>query len=318
MGIEGNQPTTKAPTARRGVASSLLALASCVVAALALVTLLAPVTAPAKGKHKHRTKRAAGVVFSDAGTNPDPASIWGKVDCADQSRAQQFLSGGDTHLTATGVAPGDSAYRRLTVIDGDDVYGERCELGWDNRKGPTALYRQGQRRLTEASIRLPSAFPFGVFTWQTVLQMKQTWPSANSSGSGVLELGAHSGRWVLGQSRSPGETSDSRELWSAPARANFWTRFAFDVRYSDNKKGSIRVGVDLNGDGDFADPGELSPRFHTHTLKREVAGGEPDGLKPGQAIPSHLRAGVYHDPMIQCPAPTGCPIDIDNVQVVRP
>jgi polysaccharide lyase-like protein len=318
MGIEGNQPTTKAPTARRGVASSLLALASCVVAALALVTVLAPVTGTAKSKHKHRAKRATRVVFSDAGTNPDPASIWGKVDCANQSRAQQFSSGGDTHLTATGNPPGDSAYRRLTVIDGDDVYGERCELGLDNRKGPTALFRQGRHRITEISIRLPSAFPLSAYTWQDVMQMKEAWPFTNSSGSPVLELDAYNGRWVLGHSDSAGETPNSRGLWSAPARANFWTRFAFDVRYSDNKKGYIRVGADLNGDGDFADPGELSPGFHTHTLKREVAGGEPDGLKPGQAIPSHLRAGVYHDPMIQCPAPTGCPIDIDNVQVVRP
>jgi len=318
MGIERNQPTTKAATKRRGVADSLLALASCVAAALALVSALAAVTVTAKGKHKHRAKGGTRVVFSDAGTNPDPASIWGKVDCANRSRAQQFLSGGDTHLTATGDAPGDSAFRRLTVIDGDDVYGERCELGWDDRNGPTALYRQGQHRLTEISIRLPSPFPLGVYTWQDVMQMKETQPSVNSSGSAVLELDVYNGRWVLGQSSSAGETPDSHVLWSAPARANFWTRFAFDVRYSDNKKGYIRVGVDLNGDGDFADPGELSRGFHTHTLKREMPGGEPDGLKPGQAIPSHLRAGVYHDPMIQCPAPTGCPIDIDNVQVVRP
>jgi polysaccharide lyase-like protein len=317
MGIE-RRPTTKAATERRRVAGFVLALASCVVAALGLVTPLASVTAKAKGKHKHRANSAATVVFSDAGTNPDPASIWGKVDCEDQSRAQQFLSGGDTHLTATGNAPGDSAYRRLTVMDGDDVSGERCELGLDTRSGPATLYRQGQHRLTEISIRLPTAFPLAVDTWQTVLQMKQTWPSANSSGSPALEVGAHNGRWVLAQTLSPGETSNSRELWSAPAQGNFWTRFAFDVRYSGNKKGYIRVGADLNGDGDFADPGELSRGFHTPTLKREIPGGEPDGLNPGQAIPSHLRTGVYHDPMIDCPAPTGCPIDIDNVQVVRP
>jgi len=286
-----------------------------VAVALALLTLMAPVTATAKGKHRHRAKRAAGVVLSDTGTNPDPASIWGKVDCADASRAQQFSSGGDTHLTATGAAQGDSAYRRLTVFDGDDVYGERCELGLDNRQGPTALFRQGQHMLTEISLRLPSAFPISVYTWQDVMQMKETWPSNNISGSPVLELDEYNGRWSLGQSSSAGQTQKSHVLWSAPARANIWTRFAFDVRYSDNKKGYIRVGVDLNGDGDFADPGERSQGFHTHTLKREQPGGEPDGLKPGQAIPSHLRTGIYHDPLIPCI--TGCPIDIDNVQVVR-
>ena len=49
-----------------------------------------------------------------------------------------------------------------------------------------------------------------------------------------------------------------------------------------------------------------------------MPGGEPDGLKPGQPIPSHLRAGIYHDPLIPCPSPTGCSVDIDNVQVIRP
>jgi hypothetical protein len=113
--------------------------------------------------------------------------------------------------------------------------------------------------------------------------------------------------------------SDSRDLWSVPARTNFWTRFAFDVRYSDHKKGGyIRVAVDLNGDGDFADPGELSPGFHTYTLKEEIPGGGADGIKAGQPIPSHLRAGIYHNSSIACPPPTGCPVDIDNVQVLRP
>ena len=288
------------------------------MAAFVLLTLFAAATTMARSKHKQGAKSGAKVLLSDAGTNPDPASIWGKVDCAQASRAQQILSGGDTHRTATGEVPTDSAFRRLTVIDGDDVYGERCELGLDNRSSPTALFRQGRHLITEISIRLPSAFPLSVNTWQDVMQMKEAWPFNNSSGSPVLELDEYSGRWSLGQSLSAGQTSRSHRLWSAPARANFWTRFIFDVRYRDNKKGYIRVGVDLNGDGDFADPGELSHGFHTHTLKKEMPGGEPDGLKPGQAIPSHLRAGIYHDPLIPCLAPTGCPVDIDNVQVIRP
>jgi hypothetical protein len=288
-------------------------------ALLALVAVLAPLPVGAKGK-KHRVKRqASGLIFSDTGSNPDPTSIWGKIDCANNSRAQQFSTGGDTHLTATGAPQGDTAFRRLTAFDGDNVYGERCELGRDYRNSPTVLYRQGQHLLTDLSVRLPSPFPLLVNTWQVVMQMKQTYPAANSSGTPVLELDAYGGRWHLRQSLSRKAVSDSRDLWSVPARTNFWTRFAFDVRYSDHKKGGyIRVGVDLNGDGDFADPGELSPAFHTYTLKEEIPGGSPDGIKAGQPIPSHLRAGIYHDSSIACPPPLGCPVDIDNVQVLRP
>jgi hypothetical protein len=287
-------------------------------AALALAAISAPPDAAAK-KRNHKSQGSA-LIFSDTGVAPDPAPLWGKVDCQNQSRAQQINTGGDTHPTAMGTPQGDSAFRRLSVIDGDDVYGERCELGEDFRaEGPTVLYRQGNHRITALSVRLPSTFPLNVFTWQVVMQMKQTFPAANSSGTPVLELDAYDGRWVLRQSRSRGSISDSRELWSVPAQANLWTRFAFDVRYSDRKKGGyIRVAVDLNGDGDFADPGELSKGFHTYTLKIETRGGDGDGIKAGSAIPSHLRAGIYHDTVIPCRALAGCQVDIDNVQVIRP
>jgi Polysaccharide lyase len=271
----------------------------------------------AKKKRNHKSQ-APALVFSDTGV-ADPAQLWGKVDCESDLRAQQISGGGDTHLTAMGSLQGNSAFRRLSVLDGDDIFGERCELGWDNRGGPTALYKRGGHRLTELSIRLPSAFPIGADTWQAVMQMKQTGPSNNSSGTPVLDLDAFAGRWRLRQSTSRGASSESRQLWSAPAQENFWTRFAFDVRYSDRKKGGyIRVGADLNGDGDFADPHELSPGFHTYTLKVETPGGSPDGLKAGRAIPSHLRAGIYHDSAIPCLPLSGCQVDIDNVQVIRP
>ena len=308
-------------TENRGVASSILALAINITLLAAALAAIFPLPAGAKKHGKHGTKGSGpAVVFSDTGASPDPGPIWGKVDCENQSRAQQITSGGDTHPTATGAPQGNSAFRRLSVLDGDDIYGERCELGEDFRGSSTTLYRQGKHRLTYLSLRLPSTFPLSVYTWQVVMQMKQTFPSANSSGTPVLELDAYNGRWVLRQSLSRSSPiSDSRVLWSVPAQANFWTRFAFDVRYSDRKKGGfIRVGVDLNGDGDFADPGELSSGFHTYTLKMEIPGGSPDGIRPGQAIPSHLRAGIYHDEAIRCLAPAGCQVDVDNVQVLRP
>jgi hypothetical protein len=304
-------------TENRGVASSILALAiNILFMAMAVAALIAP-HAVAK-KHRPQAPGPA-VVFSDTGALPDPTPIWGKIDCQNQSRAQQITTGGDTHLTATGAPQGDTAFRRLSVLDGDDVYGERCELGEDYRDSPTVLYRQGQHRITELSVRLPSTFPLSVFTWQVVMQMKQRFPAANSSGTPVLELDAYDGRWVLRQSLSRKAISDSRVLWSVPAQTDFWTRFIFDVRYSDQKKdGYIRVGADLNGDGDVSDAGELSRGIHTYTLKIETPGGDPDGLKAGRPIPSHLRAGIYHDGAIRCPSPLGCQVDIDNVQVLRP
>lgn len=296
------------PASRRTLPVLLAATLFC------LAPCLTPGLAGAKGKHRRHHSR---LIASDTAANPNPDPFWGRSYCANDQRVQQFTSGGDSHLTLTGAPQGDSAFRRLTVLDGDDAFGERCELGWDSLNGPTAFYHQGQHRLTAISIRLPTGFPLNAFSWQAVMQMKSV-PN-NTTGTPVLELDAYGGRWRLRQSLSRYSASDSRELWSAPASLNFWTRFLFDVRYSDRKKrGYIRVGVDLNGDGDFADQGELSRGLHTYTLKVQPPGPVLAGIKPGRPVPSHLRAGIYHDTAIPCPGPVGCPVDIDNVEVMRP
>lgn len=254
------------------------------------------------------------VAFEDTGAG-NPASIWGSIDCQSDSRVQTLV-GGDPAQTALGASQASDGFRRMTAYDGDDYWGERCELGHnDNRNGPTAVYHEGDHKFTFASIRLPSSLPLGTNQWQVVMQMKQAQPAANGSGTPMLSLRAYNGRWALLQSNSSGLSSDNHEIWSAPASSEQWTRFAFDVHYSqDPSQGSITVYVDLNGDGDAADAGEKSARMDTYTLKREISGGGDDGIDVGESIPSHLRAGIYHSPTIDCP--TGCSVDIDNVQVV--
>ena len=255
---------------------------------------------------------AAGcqALFEDTGVG-DPAAVWGSVDCETQSRVSS-PDGGDPSAMAGGTSqPGGDAFRRMTVFDGDDFWGERCELGLnDHRRGPTALYHEGERRITFFSARLPESYPLGQDRWQTVMQMKQAQPAANGGGAPVLELNARGGSWLL--------VNDWDGVWTVPAQQGTWTRFAFDVRYSqDPNVGQLTAYVDLNGDGDALDPQEQSPTLHLSTLRRETEGGSStDGIAPGESIPSHLRMGVYHDPGIACGA--GCAVDIDNVEVVAP
>jgi hypothetical protein len=150
------------------------------------------------------------------------------------------------------------------------------------------------------------------------MQMKQSGSANNSGGAPILDLDAWGGRWRLRQALDRTTSLDLRQLWSAPARLNFWTRFVFDVRYSDREKGGfIRVGADLNGDGDISDPGELSPGFRSYPQGRNARRGTR-WHQGGHAIPSHLRTGLYHDTAIPCPTSTGCPVDVDNVRVLRP
>ena len=271
------------------------------------------------------TMTAAGCTIEreDTAAVADPkAGLWGNIECAADSRHQQVGSGGDPHPRSDGSAQEDDAYRRLTVIDGDDYYGERCELGRNDHldgensrrqtSGTFALYGAGQRRITFFSERYGGAFAPGVDAWQTVMQMKQAEP-ADSAGYGpVLELQIYRNRLRLFDSWT--------ERWTTAAPpTQTWIRYAVDVVYSnDPGVGAVQVYVDLNGDGDAVDRGERSPRMNMATLVTETSGpsGLNDGLAPGDQVPSHLRLGLYHDTPIPCPPSDGCVVDVDNVQVV--
>lgn len=273
----------------------------------------APATAKKKGK-----KRPPRPFASDTVSDPDPTGFWGGIECDDDRRHQVIGTGGDPNPTITGEDQGNDSFRRLSVFDGDDYWGERCQLGQDYFRGRTAVYREGTRWITQMSVRLPSTSAYQEDAWQVVMQMKQAGGAANSSGTPVLSLDAYGGHWRFRQSLSPREASDSRELWSAPASTGTWTRFSFDIRYSRKPgRGFLNVSADLNADGDFADAGETSGTIRTYTLKVETRGGERDPFRPGSSLPSYLGAGMYHDEDIDCPSPVGCYIDLDNIQVMR-
>jgi len=268
-----------------------------------LATLLAALAIAACGEDESDEQ----LPFTDAANSPDVQAIWGEYACAKASRIGYESEGGVD----------DGPFRRFTVIDGDDVDGERCELGRnDQEDSPTAVYGEGDRRITRLAVRLPKDFPLDTKDFQVVMQMKQTQPAANGDGTPALSLEAREGHWVLLRSTSVDESSETEELWSAPAEKGVWTRFEFDVTYSqDPEKGSVKVTADLDGDGEFEEESEVIP---TYTLKRETEGNKEDELDPGDSIPSHLRIGLYHNPKIPCPAPKGCYVDIDEVEIVEP
>jgi hypothetical protein len=273
---------------------------------------------------------SCNVVRADTAGVSDAHDLWGgdAYACAAESRVSRPTSGGDPGATAVGAAQGDSAFRETTVLDGDNYSGERCELAYNTWHSPFASatnpygtfynYHEGERRATYASLRLPASFPLSAQDWQNVLQIKQSGPSDGSSGTPILSIKAYKGQWQLFHTPTNSEGPDT-PIWQTPAQKGVWTRFAIDGYFSqDPSLGWIKLYVDSNGDHDFADSGEQSPVFHTNTLKRELSGVNTDGMTQGSSIPSHLRVGIYHNSSIPCPAPTGCSVDVDNVQVVAP
>jgi hypothetical protein len=259
--------------------------------------------------HGNGFPRVGALVFADDGSGGARA-LWGSVDCQDRGRV--FAKpGGDPEAPTGGARPGRAVFRKLRVLDGDDFWGERCELGRnDHPASPVALYYEGMRRITYLSLKLSDRFPLGRGVWQTVMQMKETQPYDVGGVAPMINLQVFDGLWRLYR--------EADQLWSAPAVKDQWTRLAFDVTYStDPRVGSIRVYVDRNGDGDALDPRERSPEFRVPTLRREGPGTDADGLSDGDSIPSHLRVGIYHDPSYRCDG-FRCSLGIDDVDVYEP
>jgi hypothetical protein len=236
----------------------------------------------------------------DLATDPDPMSLWGDIDAVSPTRHQWFALGG----------PAGVPYRRMTAKDGDLYHGdsERAELGnssyLTNPDGSLKtffLYKEGQRRVTSYWMRLAPNFPIDdMENWQVVMQMKQSEPATNADGTPVISLQAIEGNWILKQSSSAGLSESTRYIWTTPAKVGAWTHIVVDATYSsDPSKGLFQITIG----------GVPSPVMHSYNLKKEISPAGP-GLHVGESIPSHLRLGIYHDPVMP-----GTYVDIADVQV---
>jgi Polysaccharide lyase len=283
------------------------------VAALAALLPIGGGGDPSRAPSPNASFPVGAPLFVDDGGPPGARTVWGSVDCAQRNRVRTAAQGGDPASRADGTTQSSPGFRRLRVLDGDDYYGERCELGENWRPTtPMPLYQDGTREITFFSVRLSPGFPLERRVWQSVMQMKQSQPADDAGGRPMLSLQAYDGRWRL---RSGARSVARSEIWSTRATPGRWVRFAFDVTYSaDPSVGAVRVGADLNADGDFRDRGELSGTQRVATLKLEGPGTESDGLAEGDAVPSHLRIGIYHDPSFRCHR-YKCSLGVDNVGV---
>ena len=256
----------------------------------------------------------------DTGVAANPeAGLWGQIGAASPSRHEHVTSGGDPYPRATGGAQGNSAFRRLTVQDGDDFFGARAELGRNtttpyyteatgtSTAGTFAVYREGERRITFWSQRYGTGFTATASNWQTVMQMKQQQPYAANGpvdSAPALEVQLYGGRVRLHSFWS--------SVWTTTAPVlGQWVRYAVDVTYSqDPAKGRVQMFVDANADGDFLDAGEVSPVLTMRTLAYVTSSGSSP-IAPGGSLPSHLRLGIYHHSSYGTTT-----VDLDNVQVV--
>ena len=197
---------------------------------------------------------------------------WANYSCQDGTRVQEVTSP---------VAQGQRAYS-IELRDGDNSYGERCELGMGNpTRNGFPLFHEGDERWISFQVYLPDDYPINANSWNVFYQQKQL----GSMGTPVIAMEVNRGRFTLVNSNNNGVSGDKYQLWSGPAAANRWVWFTVHTKFSpDASAGSIELFGDLDGQGMKL----LMPETHTYTMKQDN----------GTPVPVHARIGMYRDTAI--------------------
>jgi hypothetical protein len=225
---------------------------------------------------------------------------WVSYSCADRSRFSQVTSP---------VAQGERAYR-IEVRDGDDSYGERCELDNGNtsasRLHERILFHRGQEAWIAFQTYLPPDFSFAADGAPVsfpgdgglLMQLKQL------GSCGTPALGIVTGKAVFAMRNSAGNGCESgamKSLWSVPMVLGRWVRWLVQVKFdTDPEAGFTATWYDPDGLGlrpivprlDLGKPVEGN-RIYTHTQKSPT--DHPNPACPDSDDCSHARIGIYRD-----------------------
>jgi hypothetical protein len=226
----------------------------------------------------------AAVVQSDPGTDPNPENLWGDIQCQADPRYRHHVTGG----------PNGGPWRQMTVLDGDDFYGERCELGANTRRyglssetdrqGTFYLFEKGDRRIIDWYFQLMPGFPVTTQN-STIFQLKHTCPCDTITSNPEVQLMPKLPNLYL---RVPSNDTDTSEWdrWSTPVKTGVWYHATFKIAFHTTEAaGRMRLTID---DVDGVADARSSPTLSLSTINRD------DGVPS----PNHLRMGHYRNPVI--------------------
>jgi hypothetical protein len=217
---------------------------------------------------------ASAGVLQSAGAEHPWNQEWASWSCADSSRFQEVSSPSNQ---------GQKAYK-LTVQDGDNAWGERCELGDGNpSRNGFPLFNNGDERWISFSVYLPDGYPINTNDWNVIFQIHQK----DDGGCPPIAMHVEDGQWKLFNSSRPTYVLNTVEKWAAPAQLNRWTKFTIHMMNSpSDDKGFIELYSDLGGNG----MQQVMPRTYMHTMT---------AFADGSGMINHARVGIYRNPSIQ-------------------
>ena len=199
---------------------------------------------------------------------------WASWSCQNSTRFEQVTSP---------VAEGTHAYK-LTVQDGDDSWGERCELG-DGNPGRNGFpqFANGDDVWISFSVYLPDGYPINTHDWNVMFQIHQI----GDGGCPPIALSVQDGEFKLFNSSRPTYVLNTVEKWNGPAQLNRWTKFTIHLKNSpSDDTGFVELYSDLHGQG----MEQVLPRTYMHTMTARA---------DGSAMINHARVGIYRNPAIQ-------------------
>jgi hypothetical protein len=198
---------------------------------------------------------------------------WASWSCQNSSRFGEVSSP---------VAQGQKAYK-LTVQDGDNSWGERCELGHGNpTRSGFPVFHAGEDVWISFSVYLPDNYPINTRDWNVMFQIHQE----GDGGCPPIAMHVEEGEWRLFNSSRPSYVLDTVEKWHAPAERNRWTKFTIHMMNSgSDDKGFVELYSDLGGNG----MEQVMPRTYMHTMTVR---------SNGSPMTNHARIGIYRDPAI--------------------
>lgn len=289
--------------------------------AAAVLVLTAPATrvgneakslAATVGERVARQSLPADVRFQADAKKSGWAAEWADVSCESASRVKQVKSP---------AAQGKRAYR-IRLKEGDDSYGERCELEMANTSsrnidrvgGSRVLFQNGTESWIAQQIMLdrddyafcgtecPLDYDGGL-----VQQLKQT-GSCGTPANGIVTRDLPKVGVVL-EHRNSAESdcgnATMKSLWRVPIRRGAWVRILQHVRWStDPGTGYIATWINgrpvqpsLAGNSKRVTRANDEVRIHTWTLKQ---GPGVDRLRQCVSAPcAHLRNGVYRNSTVR-------------------
>src|SRR5947208_1530291 len=232
------------------------------------------------------TATASASVISTSDAERAQSQEWASQSCADTSRVKQVTSP---------VAQGTHAYE-LDLQDGDQSWGERCELGMGNpTRNGFPLFYSGDDRWISFQTYMPSDFPINTPDWNVFFQIHQQ----GDGGCPPLALHVEDGQYKLFNTTRNTYVLQTYQMWSAPAERDHWAKFTLHIMNStDDSKGFIEMFGDLDG----TVYKQLMPKTYTHTMTA-YPNGEP--------MVNHARVGIYRNPAI----PGNAHIDFDGFTI---